>query len=61
MQNNSICKNIIKKRTIKGTALLMFCTHFYQERETLSIIKIAKGIYIEAKIFTDDVEEYAET
>lgn len=34
-----------------------FCAHFYGEKKYM---KTVKGIYAEAKIFTDDVEEYAE-
>lgn len=36
-----------------------FCAHFYGEKEQLKIMKTIKGIYAEAKIFTDDVEDYA--
>lgn len=35
-----------------------FCAHFYKEKEK-KIMKTIKGIYAGAKIFTDDVEDYA--
>lgn len=35
-----------------------FCAHFYKEKEKKDL-KTVKGIYAGAKIFTDDVEDYA--
>ncbi len=43
-----------------GTFGVLFLRPFLQEKEKIRIMKTVKGIYAKAKIFTDDVDDYAQ-
>ena len=55
----SIVPHCIDSRSVTQHLLGAFFAPIFTEKRKRKIMKTVKGIYAEAKIFTDDVEDYA--